>query len=118
MIDTSTGEDGQVLRIKNYIRSVNGCEAPTLMGPTCSTPVAQQILAWWAKDATTMYTRMWQDRSTHPVFETIAKTILRYPVTDPCETCIPIVSVKYAEDTLGYAIDPQLIILPHRFLGR
>ena len=120
LVDTVSGEDGQVGRIKDHIRSVNGCTAPTLQGPTCTTPVAQQILAWWAKDADTMYTNLWKDRTTHAVFETIAKGILRYPVETTCDgaPCTLIVSITDAEDVYGETIDSQKMIVPHRFYGK
>lgn len=120
LVDTASGVDGQVGRIKDHIRIVNGCTAPTLQGPTCTTPVAQQLLAWWDKDADQMYTKMWQDRTTHSVFETIAKGVMRYPVETTCggEPCTLIVSVTEAEDTYLETIDPQKIMVPHRFYGK
>jgi hypothetical protein len=120
LVDTSSGEDGQVGRIKEHIRTLNGCEAPVLQGPECTTPVGQQILAWWAKDADTMYKRLWQDRATHAIFETIAKSILRYPVETTCdgEPCTLIVSVADAETTYSETIDPQKLMIPHRFYGK
>ncbi len=120
MVDTSSGGDGQIDRIKSFIRGVNGCEAPTLQGPTCSTAVGSQILAWWDRDVTQMYTKMWQDRSTHAVFNTIAKRVLRYPVETICEgePCTLRVSITVAEDTYGETIDNQKILIPHKFSGR
>ena len=120
LVDTSSGNDGQVLMIKNHIRNVNGCTPPTLQGPTCTTPVGQQILVWFDKTAVGMYTNLWQDRTIHAVFETIAKGTLRYKVETTCdgEPCNRIVSITDAEDTYGEVIDAQLILLPHRFLVR
>ena len=120
LVDTRNGEDGQVKRIKDYIRTLNGCVAPTLQGPTCSTPVGQQVLAWWGRTAEEAYTKLWQSRSTHAVFETIAKGVLRYPVTTTCDgqPCTLVVSVVEAETTHGETIEAQKLMIPHRFSGR
>ena len=120
LIETSTGSDGQVGRIKDYIRGVNGCIAPTLQGPTCTTAVGSQILVWWAKDADGAFTQLWQDRSTHAVMDTIARTVINYPVETTCdgEPCTIIVSAKDAVDVYGETIDPLKLMVPHRFFGR
>jgi len=120
LVDTSNGSDGQVGRIKDYIRGVNGCTAPTLQGPTCTTAVGSQILIWWAKDADGAFTQLWQDRSTHAVMDTIARTVINYPVETTCDggPCTRIVSAKDAVDVYGETIDPSKLMVPHRFFGK
>ena len=119
LISTSSGNDGQIARIKDYIRSINGTVAPILQGPEGSTPIAQQILSWWDKTVEGMYTKMWKDRNVHAVFETIAKGVLRYSVNTLCdgEPCIKVVSITDAENIYGETIDPTKIMIPHSFMG-
>jgi hypothetical protein len=120
LVQTTDGTTGQIKRIKDHIRVVNGCVAPTLQGPTCTTPMAQQIHAFWGKDADIMYTNLWQARSDDAFYMTLAKGVLRYPVETTCdgEPCTLIVSVTEAETTYGETIDAQKLMVPHRFYGK
>jgi hypothetical protein len=67
-----------------------------------------------------MYKNMWKDRSTHSVFEAIAKAVLRYPVTTiiDSEEVKQVVSVTDAENIYGETIYPTKIMAPHLFQGR
>jgi hypothetical protein len=120
LVQTTDGVTGQIKRIKDHIRVVNGCAAPTLQGPTCSTPVVDQILVWWGRTAEDAFKSLWQDRGTHNVIDIIARKTLRYSVETTCdgEPCTRIVSVKDAVDVYGESIVANQILIPHRFLGK
>ena len=108
LVEKEPGNLGQIKRIIDYVENYNDGKA-----------IQDQILFWSARTADEAYTKLWQDRVTDPFIETIAKKILRYPVDTLCdgEPCTLIVSVEDAEDVYGETIDPQKILVPHRFLG-
>lgn len=83
-------------------------------------PITLQILNWWHRDVEKMYQAMWSDIGLHPLIEDIAKAVMRYPVQDEVdgETINRIVSVESAENDYSEVIDPQKIMIPHRFSGR
>jgi len=124
LVDTDNGEDGQVGEIRNYIRGVNGCDAPTLQGPTCSTDVDEQILSWWGRGGRDAYRQLWNDRATDPFFNILARRILRYRVEYACEidgepnTCRKTVSLADAVDVYEEVIDPLKVLEHTVFSGR
>lgn len=121
LVERSDDNTKQFNAIKNYAKDANGCTEPgVIWSVECTTPLSDQILFWNGATAEDAYKSLWQDRSLDPLIETIAKGILRYRVDTTCdgEPCKRTVSVQEAEDTYGVTIDPQQILIPHKFYGR
>jgi hypothetical protein len=98
----------QLNRIKTYIENYND-----------GLPAVDRLGYWHGRTAEDAFKNLWQDRSTHSLIDSIAKTILHYPIKtetgDPDHPALA--SIQDAEDSYGLTIDPQKIKIPHRFLG-
>lgn len=115
LVDTDEAAPKQFERIKTYIENFNEGKA-----------IQQQILYWKGATALDMYKALWQDRTTDPFIETIAKKILQYPIrfftedeNDPIKA-----SIEDAENIYGLTIQGSVLntcgerCIPHKFLGR
>lgn len=115
LVDTDEANPKQFERIRNYI-----------IGFNAGKPIAQQVLYWKGKTAEDAYKALWQDRTTDPFIETIAKKILQYPIRFFTENeDHPIkASIEDAENIYGLTIQGSVLntcgerCIPHKFLGR
>jgi len=115
LIETDEVTPKQMERIKSYIDTFNEGKA-----------INEQILFWHGATALDAYRALWQDRTTDPFIEAIAKNILQYPIRhftededDPIKA-----SSKEAEDKYGLTIQNSVLTacgercIPHKFFGK